>query len=317
MNHYWILLPILGAVGYSLSRFIRNYLIDTAFNKKNVSAFTGMTAGAYVLIAVTIFAIFGPKVLALDFWSIIGMFIAGALMVFSQYPAFKALKIAETVEVTIFSQCGPVLALIFGFIFLQQEVLGKQLMGFLLIMAAALLLVFAQETKSGKKLKAKTAGLMVASSAFWFLSDVVIMAVIGNDKANSSTLNYMRHFFYFEIGAIITVVISFLMFPSWRATLKRKFFAKKGTSKNLTFSLVNNIIYAAAEVFYKIALVMSPAIALLAVVDQVAQLIITFILGIVLSWLFPALGREKLNKRLVTRHLIAAVLVGMGIILVG
>lgn len=314
MHNYWILLPILGAVGYSLSRFIRNFLIDTEFQRRDVSALATMTAGSYIIIMVLLFAVFGPEVFNLPMGIIVGMFASGALTVLSQFPQFKALKIAETVEVTIFSQCAPLIALIFGLIFLRQSINGQQLLGFGMIMLAAGILVFAQNNKRTQKLKMRTAGLVLASSAMWIMADIVFTACLGESR-ELNVVEFAKYFMYFEMGSLITIAVLTIFRPSWQKTLKKVFFTKR-KGKNLIISLINNIVFAGAETLYKIALMMTPAVALLSVIDQVSGLIVTFILGIVLSLFYPKLGREKLTKQILVRHLLAAVLVGAGIILV-
>lgn len=318
MNHaegYWILLLILSSAGYSLSRFTRNFLVDTVFTKKTLPAFSLMTTGVYLLLILTIFAIFGPEVFKLDLWGILLMFIAGALNVFSQFPSFKAMRIAETVEITIFSQSAPILALLFGFMFLGQKISGQHLLGFVLIMLAAMILVFAQSGKRAQKTKLQTVRLVLSQCALFVLSDIVMLLAMG-DLKNLSNLSFAKYFMYFEIGSLLTTIGLALIFPSWRKVIKKTFFGRGKAKVNLVYSIINNFLYAFAETFYKLALILAPAIALHSVVSQVAQLIVTFVLGIFLSYMFPKLGREKITKQILVRHLIAAVFVGMGIVLV-
>lgn len=318
MSHaesFWILLLILSSAGYSLSRFIRNFLVDTVFTKKNLSAFSLMTTGVYIILILTILAVFGLDALSLNVWGIAGMVVAGALNVLSQFPSFKAMRIAETVEVTIFSQVTPVLALLFGFLFLQQQISGNQLIGFALIMLAGLLLVFTQRNKKAQKTKLETIRLIVTHCALFVLSDIVMLASMGDVKQLSNQ-QFAKYFLYFEIGSLLTTIAFAIANPTWRRTVKKLFFGRGKSRINLIYSIVNNFLYAFAEAFYKLALITAPAVALHSVVSQVSQLIVTFVLGIFLAYIFPTLGREKITKHILVRHLVAAVLVGMGIILV-
>ena len=317
MDHLnYILLLVLAAVGYSFSRFIRNYMVDTLFNSKTLPSLIFGTAGTHIILMILLFALRGFGVFNIPFWSMVMMFIAGLLNTFSQFPSFKAMRIAETVELTIFSQVAPILALVFGFILLGQSINGQHLLGFVLIMIAAIILVFSEKSKSTQKSKIKTAKYVILSSALFVLSDIVLLAGIGKNYQSFDIFNFIPYFFFFQLGSFAVGATLFILKPSWRKPFLKVFFSGRKSSKNFIYLLVNNFSYAAAETLYKLALITAPAVALLAVVNQVSQLIVTFCLGITLSIFFPKFGREKLSKHILIRHLIAAVFVGMGIVLV-
>ena len=55
--------------------------------------------------------------------------------------------------------------------------------------------------------------------------------------------------------------------------------------------------------------------AIVSVTANSSQLILTFVMGIILTHLWPKFGREKLNKHIVRAHLIATVLAVIGIVI--
>lgn len=311
----YIFIIILSALSFSLARFLRNFLVDTAYTNKNISGLSLASSGTYIIIMALLLGVFGFSVLELDMLSIIIMIIAGSLNFFAQFPSFKAMRIAETVEITIFSQIAPIIALVLGFLFLKQQIVGKHLIGFFFIMTASLILVFSEKAKHSQRNKFKTARLMLSSLFLFVLSDIVMLA--GMKNYNSMDFNMLSsYFFYFEIGSLGSSLFLALLNPSWYKHLKKTYLNGKKSSKNLAYLLTHNALYASGEILYKIALVIAPAVALLSVVYQVSQLILTFFLGIFITFFFPSIGREKLNKHILIRHLIAAIFVGMGIVLV-
>ena len=62
------------------------------------------------------------------------------------------------------------------------------------------------------------------------------------------------------------------------------------------------------------ALTLGP-VAIVSVVANASMMILTFVLGIILTIIWPNFGREKLKKRRVLAHLVATVLAVIGIIM--
>lgn len=316
MQAYWILLLAIGGICNSLGRFTRNYIIDTSFSKKNLPSFALTNIPAYLFMMMLALAFFGNNVMELNFFGILIMILAGAIAVFAQFPQLRALQIADTVEVTIFSQISPIIALVLGFIFLKQQVSGQHLMGFLLIMFAILIIVIGNKNKKAQKGKIKTAQLVIAAASGFIVSDVIVLMGVG-DLSQLTAAQFAKFFFYFQLGSLLTTLVLAIVFPSWRKAVKKIFVGKsKKTGRALSFSIMHSFLSSVSEICYKAALISAPALALLSVVNNVMHLVVTFVLGIFLSLFFPQFGREKLTKQVLVKHLIAAVFVGMGIILV-
>ena len=81
--------------------------------------------------------------------------------------------------------------------------------------------------------------------------------------------------------------------------------------------MTDNILMTVAELFYKLGLLVAPAVALVSVVTQVSQLAVVVLLGIFLARVLPSVSNELRSKRIIVQHLVAALLVATGIILIG
>ena len=82
----------------------------------------------------------------------------------------------------------------------------------------------------------------------------------------------------------------------------------------LAATLSGTLISLAGEFAYRQSLILGVT-ALASVVANASQLVITFILGIVLSLIWPKFGREKLKRHVIVAHLIAVVLCVVGVII--
>ena len=90
----------------------------------------------------------------------------------------------------------------------------------------------------------------------------------------------------------------------------------KKTPKAYVGSVIaNQCLCAFADYMYRYGLVLGIA-ALGSAITNAAELIMTFILGIVLSVIWPNFGREKLHRHLIVAHIIAVALCVAGIIII-
>lgn len=310
----WVIFPILAAAAYSVSAFLQNYLTDTAFSKKHAGAYLVTQLLSFGVAMLVLLAIFGRGVFMLPLPMAGGLVLAGAINVIGTALYFKALKSGETLEVTIFGQSAPLIALALGAVFLGETVTTMQGLAFVLIMGAALILIFSTKNKKMGKLNLLTAGLAFASAFFWVVSDVVFVGMTGDGGENFQ--HFGQSFFYFEMGAFVATLVAVICAPSWRREVKRAFFGpKKG--KNVAATVLDNGFFTAGEFLFKLGLMAAPAVALMTVTSHVAQLGIMFVLSIFLAKFFPRFAREKFDKKLVMQHLVAVILVVTGIILLG
>lgn len=310
----WILFPILAAVAYAISAFLKNYLTDNALPKKKAGAYLITQLLSFGLAMLVLYAMLGRGIFMAPLGKVIGLTLAGMVDVLGMVFYYKALGKGETMEVTIFGQSAPLIALALGVVFLGETVTATQGLAFVLIMSAAGILIFGAKNKKSRDVNIATAGLAFVSAIFWVGADVIFVGAGGENA--SSLQNFGQNFFFFEMGALLATLIVTVSMPSWRRAVKNAFFGEK-KGKNLIAAAVDTGFFTAAEFLFKIGLTMAPAVALISVVAHVAQLGVTFILGIFLSRAFPRVVKEKYDKRLILQHFVAAILVVTGVIMLG
>lgn len=107
-------------------------------------------------------------------------------------------------------------------------------------------------------------------------------------------------------------IFLYLCNKSWRQRIL--YIMRRKKKQFLAATLSGTLISLAGEFAYRQSLILGVT-ALASVVANASQLVITFILGIVLSLIWPKFGREKLNKHIVRAHLVATILATIGIII--
>ena len=109
-------------------------------------------------------------------------------------------------------------------------------------------------------------------------------------------------------------LIYYFAHKDWQKAYKRV--TKKFPRQFYTALFTSQIVFIFCEFAGRYALTIeSPA--LVSVVSNAGELILVFVLGIILSIIWPVFGREKLNRHIVVAHLIATILAVTGIILLG
>ena len=66
---------------------------------------------------------------------------------------------------------------------------------------------------------------------------------------------------------------------------------------------------------YRAALIAAPALALASAASDSIEPIVIFFMGLLLTLIWPKFGREKLQKKVILVHLVATILVVIGIVL--
>lgn len=144
----------------------------------------------------------------------------------------------------------------------------------------------------------------------------VLIEVVGNlifVKENTGEIALISSIALLILGKGIGNVIIMAFKPKW---IKRFKNVVKSSEKKVLIPLFWTFVFSLAYTFsYRIVLVLAPSVALASALLDSAEPITIFFMGIILTLIWPKLGREKLNKKSVLIHLAATVLVVIGIIL--
>lgn len=312
----WLLLPIFAAVFYSISGVLQNYIVDMAMPKKRAGSFLATHIITFVMGMLVVLAIFGRSVFMLPLANAFGLMLAGAINTVASAFYYKSLQSGDTVDVSIYNQVGPILSLVLGFLILGQDITLNQGISFILIMIAALFIVFSGVDKKSRKGKApdvKTACLTLTYTVFSAVSDIVFVYYLQGTK--DYTL-FAQSFFYFELGSCLATVMALILFESWREALKRAFKTSKNHRINNLAMWADNIVSTIAELFQKLGLIIAPIVALFTVVSRIANLVMGFVLALVLGRAFPKfIHAKKMTQKVIYSYIFAGVLIMAGIVL--
>jgi drug/metabolite transporter (DMT)-like permease len=301
-----IFLPIIAALCYALSGFIDNYLVDAHVKKLHAKCMSPIYMALEIIACAAILIITRGSVLEVSAGGIAIFFGAAAFNSLASLPYYAALKRGETTEVSLLSQAAPIIALVLGVALLGESIGAEQLAAFFLIIGSAVFLVLGSGSKH-IKLKMISGGYVLLACLFWVLSDIVFVL-----QARESA--FITSFFWLLLGGLAANAVQFAIMKSWRRDFKT--FISRNRAKKVAIITVNELVWGVGEVAWRFGVVMLP-VAIVSVTGNVSQLIITFVLGILLSSFFPRFGREKLTKKIVVNHALATVTIGVALVILG
>ena len=305
----WLILVAIAVLFDVFRIFTDNYISDVYFKEREVAAQKMFSAFGKTIVAIIILIVAGFSFTQFDpniFWL---MLLAGVLFSLAEIPYYLALGIEDSTNLGIFIQLAPVLYLILGWFFLGDTFSPIQLAAIAIILVAPILIVATSRKRSRK----------VKLHAIFLAFIYVLISVIGNlIFVSTNAENFDTHLLVEEIALTILgtgladILIMFLM-PKWR--LRYRHVIKKSKGK-VRFPLAASMIVGIVKSFaYRSALVAAPAVALASAASDSVEPIVIFFMGVILTLIWPKFGREKLDRKTVRIHLIATILVVIGIVL--
>ncbi len=302
----WLLFVAIATLLDSTRIFIDNYSSDVYFKGRGAVSQKIFYGYAFLVIAAVLAFVTGFD-FDFNFFSKYALFLAsGLLSGLAGIPYYKALELDDSTNIGIFTQLAPVLYLILGWLFLDQTFSPFQLFAFAVILLAPILIV-ATTRKRSRKIK-------IRAVIFAFL--YVLIATIGNVifvKENVPEINFLVEMLFVFIGKGISDLIIVYTHPRWQ----RRFSSVAQSSRKKVFRplIANSIVGFTKDIIYRLGLILAPTIAIASAASDSAEPIVIFFLGILLTLIWPKFGREKLDKKTVIVHLIATILVVIGIVL--
>ena len=301
----WLIFVAIAVIFDSLRIYIDNYVSDVYFKGRGAVAQKFFYSWYNLIFAAVILIILGLNV-SLDSIFILLLFVlSGLFSGFAGVPYCKALEIDDSTNLGIFTQLSPVLYLVLGWVFLGEQFSPIQLAAFVAIIAAPILIV-ATTRKRSRKVKLR---------AVFFAFMYVFIAVVGNlifVKADDlAEWNLIQELALIFIGRGIAdlLIVSCVKKLRKRASVVWK----KSRKKVLRPITINFVVGFLKDIGYRGALVMAPAVAMASAASDAIEPIVIFFMGIILTLIWPKFGREKLNRKSIIIHLIATILVVIGI----
>lgn len=311
-----MIFPIFSSFFYCAASFLQKRLVSGHSLKKTPSAYIAIHIPIFLFSVVLLPLIFGRSVFMLPIQNAFGLILAGAVNVFALAYYLKALNAGDAMDVMIFNQTSPLFSLLLGFLVLGQKINHLQIIGFLIIMFASIIVgIFGEERKrQGKKSsRLKVAAITVFYAFFSILSDVLYLYFLGDATADYTL--FVQSFLFFQLGSFLASFFCLIVFTSWRKDLAVFLTRSRNKGINCAGSFIEAFCYLCAEILYKLGLILAPALALLSVLSKIFSLFASFILNLALGQLFPKIIKvKKFTAKTFAVYLVAAVMIIFGVL---
>lgn len=287
--------------------FINNYITDYYFKGRDANAQKNFYWLPFIIFGIVCICISGIDFVNVPFYTYAFFILAGASTAIAGIFYFKALELSDSTDFGIFSQLSPVFYLILGWIFLGQKITSTQLIAFIIIISAPILIVLTTKKRS-RHLRIK--------AILYTLLDIAISATATSIfvKLDTGDVNFPTEIGLTLLGNGIGNAIIVFLNPKWR---KRYRFVLKSSHHKVLFPLICDATLEVIQKFARnYALVIASSIALTSAIIDSTKPIVIFFMGILFSILWPNFGREKMNRKTIIVHLIATILVVIGICLI-
>jgi drug/metabolite transporter (DMT)-like permease len=302
----WIILCLLVALLYAISAFIDNYITDVLFKGRLPQAVKVSNCVFYPATALLIALVFGVQ--AIPFQMALVVFASGAIHSCASLPYFLALRDEETTTAATYFQLLPIICFFADIFLLGKVITNKQIIALAIIILALIVIAIAERKgKRNRKKHLRGSLLLLAYVLIASVSTIIFSHVA------SFGFDYWSIVFWYVLGRAFFDTTGTIAHKSWRKRFKEVIHAHP--VKTMTIILSTSIIYTAGDFIFRYALGLTNS-SFASAVANASELIITFLLGIILTLIRPKFGREKLDKRNVMAHLIAVIMVTTSIILI-
>lgn len=296
----WLIPALISPLLYTATNFIDKYLIEKLLPDYRV---VPILSGSIGFIAGTIF-------FALNGFTFIDhrdgaiILVTGILTLWGLVPYYEALMSEETSKIIILFQSIPIFVLTLSYIFLGETISQKQLIGFALILASAML-VSASSISDFKFKINKPFVLIIIVNLLWAVSAVLLKFSLGSYDLKT-IINYEG--WGVGIGALYLYIFSSEIRNAFNKTMKK---LKKYT---IGVMCLNEVIFITAKSVMFFAYSLGPA-ALVSVVGS-AQAFWGILAGAVLTLLFPRIFKEDIGKDTIVKKVVCSAVMITGIWLV-
>lgn len=303
----WLAAVALAVIADSGRIYADNYISDVYFNGRGAVSQKYFYGIAFLILGPVLGVISGLDFTVARGASYVLLILSGMFASLAGIPYYKALEQDDSTNLGIFIQIAPILYLVLGWLFLGETISLLQLVAFLVILAAPFLVIFTTRKRSRKT--------KIRAALYAFL--YVLISVVGNlifVKENAEELSFLNAmaliFFGKGLGNLLIIAVR----PAWRRRFKE---VVRTSKKSVMRPLIGSMIGGVTKDFaYRGALVLAPSVALASVTSDSAEPIVIFFMGIILTLIWPKFGRESLTRKSVAVHLLATILVVIGVILI-
>lgn len=303
----WLLCIAIAVFASACGIFIDNYVSDYYFKGREANAQKNFYWLPFLIIGIVCICIAGVNFIDIPFYLYILFILSGATTSIAGIFYYKALEVSDSTDFGIFAQLSPVFYLILGWLFLGQNITTVQFIAFIIIFSAPLLIVMTTKKRS-RHLRLKA----VLYTTLDILTDAI--AALLFVKFNTSDVNFVTEIGFVFLGKGLGNALIMLAKPKWR---KRYRYVVKTSDYKIYFPFIGGVLASLANTFARnMAMVLAPSIAIASSIIDSARPIMIFFLGLLFTLLWPRFGREKMKRKVIAVHLIATILVVLGICLI-
>ena len=298
----WVVFAFSGPVLWAISVHLDKYLVERFFKESNVAVMLLFTAFVGVLLLPFIW-LYEPSVTAPGLGSIALIILAGILYMAAMLLYLQALQTEEASVVAPYFQAGPLFGYGLAYLVLGETLTGRQLAGGVLIVLGALS-VSVRFAYGARMFKTRLAVLMLTCGFAGALAGLIF-------KIFALDVEFWTTTFWMYAGEAI-FGCALLLVPTYRRQLLATL--RVNTAALLSINGSNELINLGGGLGNRYALMFAP----LSIVQAIGSTttLFVFAFGVVLSLLWPGLGREDQSGRELLKKGIAAVLVAVGVALV-
>jgi uncharacterized membrane protein len=298
----WLVFALCGPILWAISVHLDKYLVERYFKDADVVVLLIFTA-LMGLVLMPFIAWFEPGVFHRDITSMVLMALSGIFYMTGITFYLRALQGHEASMVAPFFQSSPMFGYILAYLVLGETLTPTQLAGGALIVVGVLSVSIGPGTKRGR-FRWQLAALMLCAGFVLSLSTLIFKAFALKDEF------WATAFWMFAGEALFGA--AFLCIGRYR----RQFIGlcKSNGAALLALNASNELINLGGGLANRYALIFAP-LALVQAVGSTTTLFV-FVIGVLLTLLFPNVSRENLSAREFAQKGIAAVLVAIGVALV-
>ncbi len=300
----WFPIAVLASLCWSITNHTDKYIIQKYFKASGVGGYTtfGILVGALILAGIWIAR---PLAAVSTGWQAATILMASGLaltvgILFYVY----AINREDTSIIVPIYQTIPVFSFIIEYYFFGVRFTHTQIIGSILILAAALLISLDLSEKY-PRIKSNILVAMLLSSLLIASNDLLFK--IGSTHA-TATADYWNNTFWQYVGTMILGVIFFVFVKKYRD----QFFdiLKQNSKSVLTLSGANEIFNESGNRLMKFAVLFAPVT--LAQVANGFQPLFVFLIGLGLTIFFPHIAKEDISRKHMTQKIIAIVIILVG-----
>lgn len=297
----WFLIALVNPIAHALVNHLDKYLISKYMKGGSVGTLI-LFSSLFAVVAIPIIWAVHPAIFdTITFFRAIILMLNGAALVLAIMCYLYALDYDEASYVAPFFQLVPLFSFVLAYLILGETLVSNQIVAAVLIVGGSAILSL--EFIDGQaRLKKQLVLLMLGSSFFYAVYAVVFKSIAVHQ-------GFWDSLFWDMLGKVVFGIILFLAVRSYR----EQFFSliKSNHLKIIGLNVINEILALVGEVAIVLAVLFAPVV----LVESVGGLQPAFVLlfGILITLVFPKIGKESLEKKALVQKIIAIIIITIGV----